>query len=50
MLRDEGQDTDPQRTCVQEAYQTRLVHLHRHPATTTPPVLTNFRCPTQMFH
>ncbi|WP_459544903.1 MliC family protein [Mycobacterium tuberculosis] len=41
-----AQDTDP-RTCVQEAYQTRLVQLAiADPATATPPVLT-YRCPTQ---
>lgn len=47
MLRDAcAQDTDP-RTCVQEAYQTRLVQLAiADPATATPPVLT-YRCPTQ---
>lgn len=34
-------------TCVQEAYQTRLVQLAiADPATATPPVLT-YRCPTQ---
>lgn len=47
ILRDAcAQDTDP-RTCVQEAYQTRLVQLAiADPATATPPVLT-YRCPTQ---